>query len=59
MSGLTSTDQPALERFAEGPSVPSVDLAVIGAGASATFLLAAIRRRWVGDLPRTALIEKE
>lgn len=58
MTGLTSTDQPALDRFAEGPSVPAVDLAVVGAGASATFLLAAIRRRWVGDLPRTALIEK-
>ncbi len=58
MTGPTSTDQPTPTRFPEGPSVPSVDLAVVGAGASATFLLAAVRRRWVGDLPRTALIEK-
>ena len=58
MTGPTSTDQPTLVRLPEGPSVPSVDLAVVGAGASATFLLAAIRRRWVGDLPRAALIEK-
>ncbi|MET1050525.1 MAG: FAD/NAD(P)-binding protein, partial [Acidimicrobiales bacterium] len=39
--------------------VGHVDLAVVGAGAAATLLMAQLERRWVGDLPRTAVIEKE
>src|SRR5215218_3474802 len=35
-----------------------VALAVVGAGASATFLLAELRRRLGADLPGTVLIEK-
>ena len=55
LAGHLSTAVPTLDPEPVG----HVDLAVVGAGAAATLLMAQLERRWVGDLPRTAVIEKE
>ena len=55
LAGHPSTLVPTLDPEPVG----HVDLAVVGAGAAATLLMAQHGRRWVGDLPRTAVIEKE
>ncbi|MET0826746.1 MAG: FAD/NAD(P)-binding protein [Acidimicrobiales bacterium] len=55
LAGHPSTLVPTLDPEPVG----HVDLAVVGAGAAATLLMAQLERRWVGDLPRTAVIEKE
>jgi uncharacterized NAD(P)/FAD-binding protein YdhS len=55
LAGHPSTAVPTLDPEPVG----HVDLAVVGAGAAATLLMAQLERRWVGDLPRTAVIEKE